>query len=522
MIIKLKNLIVERKIKPLLAKELKRQLSNLLYNTFILHPHFKEYDFSRDLLKQYLETDIWKHISESHIVLSIKPDFLQLKNKFSGSNPGNDTNKKIKFIEWLNNEAYKRGWFISMDPSDKNESGEKSLERGLWINITFQPNYTLRYDLPRTPMYHITPFSNVERILKRGLVPKAKKSENRTLPPKNYVFINKDSAEEIAENWKISWAINDYYGMPNSDRGAEDFIILEIDPNNLPKGIKFYKDPEFENKYGAIWTYSTIPPGAIKILNIDTYNRVKKDSDDFNDTDPVFENKNTINENTEKLSIDDIEEILSSKRYSWEAGPTLRTIESFYYDNDTSKHQLASDYIDLLNNVKSKALDIGKALNIPHIDGKSINYCLLHQTEFYNKVEDFFPFPLYISSAQNDEATIGIMVDINGKVLEIHEGNDEASVESINLANKLLNPGGKKERIYGAHGIKVVNNIEEKGYLPPNLYVSPYRPHAESYIGYTNDRLLFTGIININDISQESDLDWKTLGTTKIDKFRLL
>ena len=113
------------------------------------------------------------------------------------------------------------------------------------------------------------------------------------------------------------------------------------------------------------------------------------------------------------------------------------------------------------------------------------------------------------------------MVDHDGKVLEIFEGNDEATPETISMVNKLVNPSGKKVRIYGAHDARLVYKIDKTGYLPSNLFVSSYLPHAKSYLlDLKGERNLFSGVININDVSQESNLDWKTIGPTKIEKFR--
>jgi hypothetical protein len=90
------------------------------------------------------------------------------------------------------------------------------------------------------------------------------------------------------------------------------------------------------------------------------------------------------------------------------------------------------------------------------------------------------------------------------------------------LANKLVNPTGKPVRIYAAHDTKIVQDIDINEYLPANLYVSPYLPHAQSYLDLKGERSLFTGIININDVSRESDLDWRTIGKTRINKFKWL
>ena len=130
--------------------------------------------------------------------------------------------------------------------------------------------------------------------------------------------------------------------------------------------------------------------------------------------------------------------------------------------------------------------------------------------------------PLYISSGPQDEATVGIMIDSDGRVLESHEGNDEATPETVQIVNRLVNPNGKPVRVYGLHGTELCHKIDETGYLPANLYVSPDRTHAGTHWQMGQDRSMFTGIINLNDVSQESEIDWKTMGNTKIEIFRWL
>jgi len=224
------------------------------------------------------------------------------------------------------------------------------------------------------------------------------------------------------------------------------------------------------------------------------------------------------------ITIDDITAAVSSKWGDRTAKITLGVIEDFYYSEDPKKQEYARGYIALLNAVFSKVREIAVNLKIPYVNFKLAKEYLLDLTEYRTNVEEFFPFPLYIAATRNadgDWAEIGVMVDFNGKVLEIHEGNDESSPETIALANKLVNPSGKKVRVYGLHSTALCFKIDETGYLPPNLYVSPDRGHSSRHWDNT-DRSMFTGIVDINDLSQESDLDWKTVGNTKIDKFKWL
>lgn len=222
------------------------------------------------------------------------------------------------------------------------------------------------------------------------------------------------------------------------------------------------------------------------------------------------------------ITIHDVETRISkySGKYYHPEISLLKTLEDFFYDEDSEKKRMAIDYLDLINRVGKQAYDLGKRIGIPYISVSNIKTYLLGQEEFKSRQEEFYPFPLYVSANPEEYDTIGIIIDQHGKVLEIHEGNDEATPETITLVNKLLNPSGKRVRIYGSHGSKVVQDIDISGYLPKNLYVSPSKSHASSYWG--EDRQLFTGIIDQNSISQESDIDWKTIDKTKIEHFKYI
>ena len=227
-------------------------------------------------------------------------------------------------------------------------------------------------------------------------------------------------------------------------------------------------------------------------------------------------------DSADEISIDDVEKLLSSNMVDRDSLSVLRTIVDFYHSEDKNKQQDIIDYFYILNNAYNRIINIANSLKVPYFELNTIKKYLLSQNEFHFKVEEFFPAPLYISSSPQDESTVGILVDFNGKVLEIHEGSDEATPETTNLANKLVNPSGKKERIYASHNRDLVFKIDVNGYLPANLFVSPSKEHAKSHLDLEGTREMFTGIIDSNDVSHESDLDWKTIGVTKIEKFRFI
>lgn len=223
------------------------------------------------------------------------------------------------------------------------------------------------------------------------------------------------------------------------------------------------------------------------------------------------------------ITIDDIKEKYD-KLNSWADREYISTLSIIidYYNGDKGEEakQEIIEYLRFINSVGKKVVNLMS--HVPFVDIRFIKEYLLTQSEFHLKEDSFFPFPVYISASPEDEMTIGIMIDQHGKVLEIHEGNDEATTETINMVNKMVNPKGKPVRIYASHNLKLVQEIEMSEYLPKNLYVSPDRTHASGHMDLNGERTMFTGIIDINSISQESDLDWRTLDKTKIEKFRWL
>ena len=223
------------------------------------------------------------------------------------------------------------------------------------------------------------------------------------------------------------------------------------------------------------------------------------------------------------ITIENIEAKLSKSSKYWHDRDHERLLEillDYYHSGDEEKKKTMEGYLAMLNKVGRHIIELTS--QIPNVDVGFVKQYLLSQTEFHDNEDAFYPFPVYVSASPNDEMTIGIMMDKSGKVLEIHEGNDEATTETINMVNRMVHPQGKKVRIYASHNTKLVGDIEISEYLPKNLYVSTDRHHASGHMDLHGERSMFTGIIDINSISQESDLDWRTLDKTRIDKFRWL
>jgi len=110
-------------------------------------------------------------------------------------------------------------------------------------------------------LYHVTERKNIEKILKKGLIPKAK-NKIEEHPERIYFTDNIDGANDFRTMLQYSMNFN-----------IEDLIILKINTKLLNK-IKLYYDPTFfetedeyeNNSYKAFYTYDNISPYSIEII----------------------------------------------------------------------------------------------------------------------------------------------------------------------------------------------------------------------------------------------------------------
>ena len=103
-------------------------------------------------------------------------------------------------------------------------------------------------------LYHMTPETNTERIIKIGLIPKPRngtaKDSGITYPPRIYMSTDIDFLKEYIRTLII-------------DHDTEDFSIIKIETAKLQKNIKFYLDPLFGRP--CIYTENSIFPNAVSL-----------------------------------------------------------------------------------------------------------------------------------------------------------------------------------------------------------------------------------------------------------------
>lgn len=130
------------------------------------------------------------------------------------------------------------------------------------VSLLFEAKYFEEKFVWSENLYHVTTFSRIDKIRKRGLVPK-NQSIRFDYPDRVYLFNNADRQ-----------TIFDYICVKAPITEADKAVILKINSDNLRKDIaftsgkmKFFVDHMFEQslpvKANAIFTYDVIRPSLI-------------------------------------------------------------------------------------------------------------------------------------------------------------------------------------------------------------------------------------------------------------------
>ena len=138
----------------------------------------------------------------------------------------------------------------------------KPLENG-WYVLKFESLFeTNANDILKkeTHLIHLTPAKNVNKILKKGFVPK---STNNRFDYNDRIYFMLGSTNPI-ETLKLA------NNLKNTEYGNEEkveYCAFRIDVKKIPNNVIFHLDP---NMNGAVWTSDNLTPQAIQNYKIFT------------------------------------------------------------------------------------------------------------------------------------------------------------------------------------------------------------------------------------------------------------
>ena len=208
---------------------------------------------------------------------------------------------------------------------------------------------------------------------------------------------------------------------------------------------------------------------------------------------------------------------------SWIDALNSDEVWTFNIEGKEFKTNVKDYYQEKLDNISStinKELDeIRAKIGEFFYDKENILVSIFSQESVDDK--DLYPFPLYISSTNDQDDQFGIMVYGNGRY-ESFEENEEASDQTYAMVNKILGLSGKIQKVFSAHNEDLVKKIKDEGKLPANLYVSPKQNVAAGYWSSEEQRVLFSCDVNMDDIRMESDIDWRTKAEAPITNYKFL
>jgi hypothetical protein len=225
-----------RKIAPIEKEEFKRRLDNYLStlncNSLLQAEEFDKgfeiYDFetnSLEIMFSY-ESRASHDYHQSQIIIS---NLNELKKQ------------TMQF-------AAKNGWFCRFTSLD---------------NIILSPNYGELVTSIPDKMYHVTLFSNLEKILSEGIKPTTGiRGDTVSFLPRVHLFTSYPEDKIFGVIWKTRR--KEKKTLEGKD--PRYTAILEIDTSKLRPKTKFYKD-ELPDMSNSVWTYSHIPPEAVSYVD---------------------------------------------------------------------------------------------------------------------------------------------------------------------------------------------------------------------------------------------------------------
>lgn len=170
------------------------------------------------------------------------------------------------------------------------------------------------------------------------------------------------------------------------------------------------------------------------------------------------------------------------------------------YDLGLKDPQWMDGMLGKLNDTYNQVLDM--------VDGSEVDPGLTAEvirSAMQIETGENWQIPVYVYAPGDKAGSIGLLANKDGE-LKMFEGNDEASPETIDLANKLLGIGDETIKVWSSQPAEIVKQIRA-GNIPDGIYVSPNRNHAAGYWG--EGRELVSLEIPRSRISQESEVDWR-------------
>lgn len=101
-------------------------------------------------------------------------------------------------------------------------------------------------------IYHCSPASNKEYILKNGILPKDRNFVNGITYKNRIYFFTDGNIQHLRQYAK---------GTIGPEHKTTDFILVTIDMEKVPQYVQFFYDPLYGKE--SVWTEDEIPSEAI-------------------------------------------------------------------------------------------------------------------------------------------------------------------------------------------------------------------------------------------------------------------
>jgi hypothetical protein len=288
----IKATLSERRLQPVAAEKLVKKLKSEI-TRIVNEPDIKKMWLRK--ISSHLgrnEPEILEKIYQGHVAqlddainISTAKKWISINTEFYTVDEDLMQVLAIRIEKMVRDAAGNYGWTILSTNHD--------LKKRFGLHFVLEPNFGDILQKTEVPnfLYHITSVFNVEKILKKGILPKKNshvskqdqfennlwddETEKEKFPfptgrqyaPRVYLTNSKQLGYELALSFQPAEYVEAMVMGHNG--GFEQHILLRIDTKKILPGTKFYIDYEIANERypagTAFWTYSRIPANAVSV-----------------------------------------------------------------------------------------------------------------------------------------------------------------------------------------------------------------------------------------------------------------
>lgn len=127
---------------------------------------------------------------------------------------------------------------------------------------------------------------------------------------------------------------------------------------------------------------------------------------------------------------------------------------------------------------------------------------------------------IYVYKGNDEYDSIGLLVNIKDKTIDIFEENEESNQATISAVTALTKDPDEYVKVFSSQPTSIIDSIERSHTVPKGMFVSPDISYAKGYLQENRDIISFD--IQYKYINPHSPYDWQINADAPIKQFKYI